>query len=207
MLLAIVTDLGSKRLVFMGCDAFSVPSVVGVPVEIKREEVLAKSLDDPRLVTTLIPRHSPRVVVPSGLEFTLVLNPGAIFGIGPGQRWFFVGFSLLALGFGAWMFLRWTGPKDRWSHIGIALLLGGGLGNLYDRLAYACVRDFIHPLPGVKWPLGFKPFGGDGEIWPYVSNLADLYLLIGIVILLAVLWRKDRAVQKQANKTRAAASV
>jgi len=44
------------------------------------------------------------------------------------------------------------------------------------------------------------------EIWPYVSNLADLFLLIGIVMLLAHLWKRDRAAERAMANRAAAAS-
>jgi signal peptidase II len=124
-----------------------------------------------------------------------VLTPGAVFGMGPGQRWFVIGFTLLALGFGMLMFAKWTTASDRFAHIAIGLLIGGGLGNLYDRLTLGCVRDFLHPLPGWKWPRGWT-LAGTNEVWPYVSNLADLFLLIGILMLLLHLWRRDRALDR-----------
>jgi signal peptidase II len=181
---SIIIDLQSKVVAFR--------SVADQPVEVVREHVLEVSRDDPRLVTTLVPQHSPKVAVPQLLHFSLVLNPGAVFGIGPGKRWFFVGFTVLALAFGLGMFSFWTGPRDRWAHAGIGLLIGGGLGNLYDRLVFGCVRDFLHPLPGWEWPFGLKPMG-TRELWPYVSNLADLFLLVGIAILMVHLWRRDRS--------------
>lgn len=184
--LAIVIDLGSKHLAF--------GRVADVPVEVTREQVLAviREKDARAISPELVPQHDPVVVVPEVLHFTLVLNPGAVFGIGPGQRMFFVGFTVLALGFGLLMFARWTGPRDHFAHAAIGLLIGGGLGNLYDRLQYACVRDFLHPLPGWRWPFGLSLLGGR-EVWPYVSNLADLFLLVGIAMLLAHLWKRDRA--------------
>ncbi len=119
------------------------------------------------------------------------LNPGAVFGIGAGKRWFFVGFTGAAMGLAVWMFGAWTRPKDRWAHAGIGLLVAGGVGNLYDRLIYGCVRDFIHPLPGVLLPFGWTmPLNGGREIWPYVSNIADLWLLIGIGMLMVYLWKQ-----------------
>jgi signal peptidase II len=121
------------------------------------------------------------------LDLTLVLNPGAVFGIGAGKRVFFVAFTLGAVLFSIWMFGAWTTPRDRIAHIAIGLILGGGLGNLYDRLVYACVRDFLHPLPNATLPFGWQwPWGGR-EVWPYVSNIADLWLLIGIGALLVIL--------------------
>ena len=184
IVLSIVADLGSKSLAFR--------HVADAPVTVDREQVLAVARQDPRLINNLVPGHEPVVVVPKLLHLTLVLNPGAVFGSGPGKRWFFVGFTVVALGFGMFMFARWSTVRDTWAHMGSGLLIGGGIGNLYDRLVYACVRDFLHPLPGWKWPGGFT-FRGTQEIWPYVSNVADALLLIGIGILLVFLWRKDRA--------------
>ncbi len=170
-------DLVSKSLAF--------EHVAGVAVKINRSMVLgADTLD------RLIPRHEPVVVVPNLLELTLVLNPGAVFGVGSGQRWFFVGFTILALGFACWIFGAWTRAKDRWAHAAIGLIIAGGLGNLYDRLVFACVRDFLHPLPGLQLPFGISWPGGSREVWPYVSNIADLYLLVGIGILLVLNWSK-----------------
>lgn len=178
---SLVADLASKELAFR--------HVAGDPVHVSREAVLA--ISDPRHTNSLIPAHPPVVVVPGVLDFTLVLNPGAVFGTGPGGRWFFVGFTVVAIAFAGMMFARWCGPRDHWAHAGIGMLIGGGLGNLYDRLMFACVRDFLHPLPGVKWPGGVRFLGRD-EVWPYVSNVADALLLVGIAILLVYLWRSDR---------------
>jgi signal peptidase II len=191
LVLSLFIDLWSKSAAFQG--------VADSPVVVLREDVMrVKQEINPRAITQeLIPFHEPMVVVPELLHFTLVLNPGAVFGMGPGQRLFFITFTLVALGFGMWMFATWTGPRDRAAHIGIGMIIGGGIGNLYDRLVYACVRDFIHPLPGWRWPQGtpnIGPIGGGEEVWPYVSNLADLFLLIGIVLLLRHLWFKDRVV-------------
>lgn len=195
--LSLGTDLASKEIAFR--------AVADAPVPVIREEVMrVKREIDPRAITQeLIPRHTPRTVIPGVLEFQLVLNPGAVFGSGPGQRGFFIGFSVIALCFALAMFAKWTLAEDRWAHAGIGLLVGGGLGNLYDRLMHACVRDFIHPLPGAKWPFGWQVAGSD-ELWPYVSNLADLYLLIGIGILLVHLWRRDKAATRNAAPAAAA---
>lgn len=174
----VVTDLASKWWAF--------ERVAGAPVRIDRQDVLASSRLD-----VLIPPHEPIVVAPSILEFTLVLNPGAVFGVGAGKRWFFVVFTLIALTFAGWMFSCWTRERDRVSHAAIGLIIAGGLGNLYDRLMFACVRDFIHPLPGVKLPFGWSWPGGGRDLWPYVSNVADLYLIIGIVVLLVLNWKRE----------------
>jgi signal peptidase II len=163
--------------------------VAGVPGVVDRAQVIDLSSRGQNL-GVLVPLHEPVHVVPSLLDLSLVLNRGAVFGIGAGKRWFFVAFTVLAIGFGLWMFGSWTRARDRAAHVAIGLLLAGGLGNLYDRLVFACVRDFLHPLPGVQLPFGWRmPLDGGREIWPYVSNIADLWLLVGIGVLMVQLWR------------------
>ncbi len=176
----LVVDLWSKSAAFA--------LIADAPVTIRREEVMVATN-----LGSLIPPHDPVVVMPSVLELTLVLNPGAVFGIGAGKRWFFVIFTLFALSLATWIFAKKTDARDRWAHIALALVVSGGLGNLYDRVLFACVRDFLHPLPGVLLPFGLSWPGGSNELWPYVSNIADAFLLIGIGILVVYTWRKPEA--------------
>jgi signal peptidase II len=170
-------DLASKELAFR--------SIADTPVLLTRHDVLQSDN-----LAYLIPQHEPVVVVPKLLEFTLVLNPGAVFGIGAGQRWFFVIFTLFAVAFALVLFTKWTKPKDWAAHAGFGLIISGGLGNLYDRVLYGCVRDFLHPLPDVHIPFGIKWPGGGTELWPYVSNIADLFLIIGIGLLVIHTWKQ-----------------
>ncbi|MFK7759342.1 MAG: signal peptidase II, partial [Phycisphaerales bacterium] len=115
----------------------------------------------------------------------------AVFGIGAGQRWFFIIFTLIAMVVSVILFAKWTKARDWSAHAGFGLIIAGGLGNLYDRIVFGCVRDFIHPLPGMKLPFGITwPGTGSDEVWPYVSNIADLYLLIGIFLLLIFTWKQ-----------------
>ena len=178
---SLVADLATKSIAFS--------NVAGQPVVLTRAEVLANS---PGHLDALIPAHQPVRAVPGLLDLTLVLNPGAVFGIGAGKRWVFVGFTAVALAFGLWIFGAKTRPDQRLPHVAIGLLIGGGLGNLYDRLRYACVRDFLHPLPDSLLPFGIRWPNGSREIWPYVSNVADLLLIIGIALLMWHIWRSDR---------------
>ncbi|GIW74120.1 MAG: hypothetical protein KatS3mg103_0642 [Phycisphaerales bacterium] len=71
-------------------------------------------------------------------------------------------------------------------------MIAGGLGNLYDRLRFACVRDFLHPLPGVQYPFGIATPWSGRELWPYVSNLADLWLILGVGVLMVYLLRSSK---------------
>jgi signal peptidase II len=182
-------DLTSKSIAFR--------YVAGTPVVINREEVIRTGF-----ASDQIPPHKPVVVVPHVLEFTLVANQGAVFGMAPGKRWVFILFTVAALAFGILLFGTWTRPREWLAHVALGLLLAGGLGNLYDRWLFACVRDFIHPLPHVKLPFGWHyPWGGASatEVWPYVSNVADLFLIIGIGVLVVRALRSPKAVAEAPN--------
>lgn len=86
------------------------------------------------------------VVFTSFFNFTLLYNSGAAFSFlsdaGGWQRWFF---SALALGLSV-LFVVWIARlgRDRWLEaMALGFILGGALGNLYDRLLLGHVVDFI----------------------------------------------------------------
>jgi len=158
---ALVADLATKHWAFA--------SLSDSPVTIVREDVLATP---PGELMRLLGRHmqAEMIAIPNLLEFRLVLNGGAVFGAGQGMRGIFIAFTIAALAFAMWLFAMRTDRRDWFAHASIALVIAGGIGNLYDRIIFGCVRDFIHPLPGIVWP------GTQREVWPYVSNVADAFL-------------------------------
>ncbi|MEM8783257.1 MAG: signal peptidase II, partial [Planctomycetota bacterium] len=86
-------------------------------------------------------------------------------------------------------------PGNAWLyHASLALVLAGALGNLYDRVVYAAVRDMLHMLPGVQLPFGMRwpsrgGVLGSNEVWPWVFNLADVSLLAGVAGVMIETWR------------------
>jgi signal peptidase II len=75
------------------------------------------------------------------LGFQLSLNEGALFGMGQGNVWLFATFSIAAAtAIPLWLFV-WGGARDRALTLVLACVLGGVLGNLYDRVG----------LPGLDW--------------------------------------------------------
>src|SRR2546423_2197396 len=102
-LLGLGADLASKSIAFR--------YVAGTPVKINRDEVLRTH--NP---AAQIPFHAPVVVVPRVLEFTLVANRGAVFGMGAGKRGVFIVFTLFALAFGLALFGGWTRPREWGAH-------------------------------------------------------------------------------------------
>lgn len=113
------------------------------------------------------------------LNLTLVFNTGAAFSLlaeaGGWQRWMFAVFAILvAVVLGAWL-LR-LGPRERLLAAALALLIGGALGNLIDRVLFGYVIDFVQVyLPFLPFAL-FNP-------WP-AFNVADSAIFIGVVLLL-----------------------
>ncbi|MCP3903954.1 MAG: signal peptidase II [Planctomycetes bacterium] len=178
--LAMGADLWTKEWAFR--------TVGPEPVVLDRAELLANPDYDP------VGTRSARRVLPWGLlDFRLVLNPGAVFGIGAHQRWFFIVFTLGAIAAGLVIFGRYTGATDRLAHIALGLILAGGLGNLYDRIVFGRVRDFIHALPGRRLPYGWEwPGTHNPELFPWVFNVADMLLLAGMIALMVHVNRVER---------------
>lgn len=128
-------------------------------------------------------------LLPTLFHFKLTVNEGAIFGLGQGQRWAFIAISFVAIAFVTWMFRH--GGNGRVDRILLAMLLAGILGNLYDRAVYGYVRDMLFMLPEVHWagtwrlPLVDYPSNATGRLaFPYIFNLADVFLVVGVTILL-----------------------
>lgn len=69
-------------------------------------------------------------------------NTGASFGLGAGANRLLAGVSIALIAFLLRLMSRW--PKENaWLQVGGALVLAGALGNLYDRVAYGAVVDFL----------------------------------------------------------------
>jgi signal peptidase II len=106
-------------------------------------------------------------------DFTLLYNEGAAFSFlsdqSGWQRWFFI---VLALGVVAVM-LAWISRlrrEEKWTAVALALIVGGALGNVIDRILFGHVIDFIH--------LHYEAY-----YWP-AFNIADSAIFVGVVIML-----------------------
>lgn len=90
-------------------------------------------------------------------------NTGAAFSMFSGSGLFLtVSTALLIAAVALWLVAR-PSAQPKWARVGFWLLVGGGLGNLYDRIVYGAVTDFIHPL--------FVRFA--------VFNIADVAIVAG----------------------------
>ncbi|MBT6755050.1 MAG: lipoprotein signal peptidase [Gammaproteobacteria bacterium] len=126
-------------------------------------------------ITNLLLNHSE--AINTYLNFTLAFNYGAAFSFlsdaGGWQRWFFVIFSIIVV-----FFISYILIKDKESeYISYSLVLGGALGNLYDRIFLGYVIDFIE-------------FHYNDFYWP-IFNIADIAISIGVILLLYSMFLKD----------------
>ncbi len=168
----------------------------GSPVELPRQI--------PSEPSSAIPYHEGIGVVPYLLKFELVLNTGAVFGLGKGGQSFFIIFSLVALVVIGYFFSR-IDRKAHWLQAGMALIAAGAIGNLYDRFFYGSVRDMLKLFPDVMLPWGYhwpQAMGGSAELYPWVFNLADAELLVGVGIVMVVTWINDMKRQKPQPKAK-----
>jgi signal peptidase II len=116
------------------------------------------------------------------LQFRLIYNTGAAFGMRPQQvlpflnpTLFYALFSLAAIAFLAFMY-RKIPREDYWQKAGLTLIFSGAIGNLIDRLRFHKVTDFIDVgIPGIstRWP---------------TFNIADSCVCVGVGIILFSSW-------------------
>ena len=104
-------------------------------------------------------------------NWVLAFNPGAAFSFladQPGwQRWLF---SALALAVSGWLAIMLRQhPQQKLLSLALALVMGGALGNVIDRIRFGAVVDFI------QWHAA-------GYFWP-AFNVADSAITIGAVLL------------------------
>lgn len=119
----------------------------------------------------------PQPVIGDWFRFYLLFNPGAAFSMGQDSTWLFTTIQLVFV-LGA----LWFGPRmsTRWEALGLALVAGGALGNLCDRL--------------------FRPPGfWFGHVVDYISvggfavfNLADAAITVGVVIFVVATFIAER---------------
>ncbi|HMM52904.1 MAG TPA: signal peptidase II [Burkholderiaceae bacterium] len=111
-------------------------------------------------------------VVPGLFDLTLVYNRGAAFSFLAGasgwQRWFFTGLGIAAAIFIVWLLARHG--SQRLFAFALALILGGAIGNVIDRVAHGQVVDFLL----VYW----QRFH-----WP-AFNVADSAITVGAALLI-----------------------
>ena len=100
------------------------------------------------------------------LRFTYVENRGMAFGLLADHRWIFLICSVVGIGLIAFYLFRYV--HRNLSRVSLALIIGGGIGNMIDRLRLGFVVDFID----------FCAF----DFWVWVFNVADAAVCVGAAL-------------------------
>jgi signal peptidase II len=126
------------------------------------------------LVTANVPFGTEVAVIDHVVGITNVHNSGAAFGFAPaGAAFFLIASVVVSIGLAVYVARH---PGDLRTDAVLGLIMGGTLGNGYDRIVHGTVTDFI-----------------DVHFWP-VFNVADSAISIGVVLLVAAnLRRQPRA--------------
>jgi len=157
-------------------------------------------------------------VVGDLFRFTFTENPGMAFGLTVGSKLFLTLFSIAATIL-IFVYLRRVAWGPLGYRLALALVLGGALGNVIDRvfygvafgecyptegqsrLFYGCVVDFLH-LDVYQGQL----FGRSVSLFP-IGNIADVSIIVGVVLILLTQKRfHDAVAARQAPDTPAEAT-
>lgn len=122
------------------------------------------------IVSKYMELHQSIPFVKNVLHLTYIQNTGAGFGILKGWNMLLIFISLTIIGVILFYFDRIV--KEKPVYIPVALVLGGAVGNLIDRIFLGHVIDFI-----------------DFRIWP-AFNVADSCITIGALWLIVYFWKK-----------------
>ena len=131
-------------------------------------------------------------VVDGVWEWRLSFNPGSAFGLfssRDGARVFLTVVGILAV-FGMLWMMRKARPDQKALHWALALVAGGAIGNLIDRVYFGVVTDFV------LWRY-------QKHEWP-VFNVADVALVAGVGLIFVDMWREGKLerAKKKAEKAK-----
>lgn len=117
------------------------------------------------------------VIVKNIFSFSYLENRGAAWGIFQGKVNFLLIMTVIIV-IGIIFYLIKYKPKGKIMRIGLSLIIGGAIGNMYDRGIYKYVVDFIY----FHW----------GDIYSFPTfNVADMSVVVGTILLVLSLLRDD----------------
>jgi len=128
------------------------------------------------------------VVINNVLKFTYIENTGAAFGMLSEHRWVFLLISTLAIiGITVYM-IKWR-PQSKLLYVAVSFIVGGGIGNMIDRVYLGYVVDFID-------------FYAFPNLWKYIFNVADSFVCVGagMVMLYLILSMINDTKKEKMNK-------
>ncbi len=128
------------------------------------------------LVTSSFAPDESRIVIPHLLWFTYVQNTHGAFGLFGSQPVILIVLALIVLALFLFAF-RDAVAHSNLARVAIGMITGGAFGNIADRLFHPYVVDFID----------FK------TIWQFVFNVADSCITVGVVLLIVLSLRREKA--------------
>ena len=130
------------------------------------------------------------------LRFTYVENDGAAFGMLDDHRWVFLVLSTVMIIALIYYIVKYK-PQSKWVMTSLILIVGGGIGNMIDRILLGYVIDFID-------------FCAFPNLWRWVFNIADSAVCVGTFMLSLWLildtvkeYKREKAEKEQAEKEKA----
>lgn len=143
------------------------------------------------LVEIHLPQHTAQPVIAGFLNLTHVRNTGVAFGLFAshgmnGGSWLLTLLGLAALA-AVGIYFWFASPHDRLLLISLALVVGGAVGNLIDRMSSGAVTDFIDVYVGT-WH------------WPSF-NVADSAISVGIVLMAIDSFRSRKKVSETTSES------
>ncbi len=140
------------------------------------------------LVVKNLELHKSITIINGVLNFTRTGNDGAVAGILDDHRWVFMSVSTVAII--AMLIFMFGFYKKYYSpllYTSLSMVVGGGIGNMIDRIALVDVVDFID----VK----FIPF------WKLIFNVADIFVCVGCALILFYVIKSDIAESRKRKES------
>lgn len=110
-------------------------------------------------------------IIEGVIRFKYITNDGMAFGMLDNHRWvFMVASSVAIVGVFVYMCMKHK-QADKLLFLALSMFVGGGIGNMIDRVLLGYVIDFVD-------------FYAFGSIWQWVFNVADAFVCIGGVLLI-----------------------
>lgn len=126
-----------------------------------------------------------------GLSFTVSTNPGVVFGFSAIPSWL-VNVMTIVMILIVIVFFATSERRATWMHVALALILGGAIGNLYDRLFSEVALPHLTPIRH-----HVRDFIDCSDLYyNYIYNLADAWLVIGVaMIMIHWFWTERKKVK------------
>ncbi len=148
--------------------------------------VIAIDIITKQLVLANLKNADSLEVIDGVLRFSYVENRGAAFGMLQNNRLFFLAASIVIIAAVGFVIVKVRG-KNRLLDVVLGLILGGGIGNMIDRISLGYVVDFID----------FYAF----SFWKWVFNVADSAVVVGCILFAVVIFTDKKLFGEDTKKT------